>query len=494
MDKKIIFLFLVLTIPIIGIKAGSHNILQFGAKSGKSIDNTKAIQTAIDKCASLGGGEVVIPSGLFETGTIYLRSKIHLKLETGAILQGSYRSDDYQSVDLRDYMPHYDPKKTVDSPQIRALILAEKVEDVQITGNGLIRGAGDSEDFHPSGSEKGFQPELYKSQRPMNIVFLGSKKITLKNFKSDNSAAWTIALLDCTLANIDGLNVKSDANWTSDGIDICGSNITISNCIIDTQDDAICIKSEYSKQICENIAITNCIIASQCNGIKMGTASHIGFKNITVSNCIIQKPSLKNFKYNKFSEQEVVNPPINTVITGITILGVDGGLVENILFDNIIMNDVLCPFFIRVGDRNRNKEGKLSIMRNISLSNITAKSRSILPGMISGQPDSPLTDIRLSNIYIENEISVDNNFLSTFPTLIAENKSGYPECTITFGRRIPASGIYLKNVDGLFMNNIHIRTKPDEARPLFKLENVSGIFKSSIFHNNKELKEANIHN
>ena len=62
------------------------NILDFGAVADGVTLNTSAIQAAIDRCAESGGGRVTVPTGIFKTGTIWLRSKVELHLEIGSEL------------------------------------------------------------------------------------------------------------------------------------------------------------------------------------------------------------------------------------------------------------------------------------------------------------------------------------------------------------------------------------------------------------------------
>lgn len=88
-----------------------------------------------------------------------------------------------------------------------------------------------------------------------------------------------------------GIKIYAHTNWNNDGIDIDGKNVVVSDCIIDCDDDAVCLKSDDDKFVVENVSITNCIIASNCNPIKFGTASRVGFKNIAISNCIIRAAS-----------------------------------------------------------------------------------------------------------------------------------------------------------------------------------------------------------
>ena len=79
---------------------------------------------------------------------------------------------------------------------------------------------------------------------------------------------------------------------TPDGIDPTGcQDLRISDCIIDTGDDAICIKSESLNgspvRLTRNIVVTNCILTGCCNGFKFGPPTFGGFENITFSNSVI---------------------------------------------------------------------------------------------------------------------------------------------------------------------------------------------------------------
>ena len=79
------------------------NILSLGAQPGnENINNAPIINQAIHQCAAAGGGTVIIPSGEFTTGSIYLQSGVKLHLERGAVLKGSQRLTDYAP--LRTYI------------------------------------------------------------------------------------------------------------------------------------------------------------------------------------------------------------------------------------------------------------------------------------------------------------------------------------------------------------------------------------------------------
>ena len=152
--------------------------------------------------------------------------------------------------------------------------------------------------------------------------------------------------------------------------------MVVSDCIIDCDDDAVCLKSDDDKFVVENVSITNCIIASNCNPIKFGTASRAGFKNIAISNCIIRAASESNIRnWNSLSwmERYCVAKPI-TGLAGIALEAVDGGFLENVTISNIVMTDIQTPIFIRAG--HRNKDDKRSFIKNVVIRGITATAQS----------------------------------------------------------------------------------------------------------------------
>lgn len=63
------------------------NIRDFGAVADGKTVNTKAIQAAVDRAGETGE-TVLVPGGVFITGTIHLNG-VSLHLEPGAVLKGS---------------------------------------------------------------------------------------------------------------------------------------------------------------------------------------------------------------------------------------------------------------------------------------------------------------------------------------------------------------------------------------------------------------------
>lgn len=480
--KKRLLAFLLCLSSVSCAFAQTYNIRDFGAKTDSTVLNTKAIQKAIDKCYGNGGGEVVVPAGTFYTGTIFLKSNVYLHLMPGSVLQGSYNPADYPEHNILaakkfGTITH----NGLYLNYMKGLIIADKATHTGIIGLGTLRGPGEG---------KAFQLGLNKDGKPKNIFFIGCQDVLLEGISILNSAQVTISISGCERVTINRIYLRSWVNWNCDGLDIDGKDITISNSFIDSEDDALCFKSEYLEKFCENITVTNCVLSSICNGIKFGTGSRTGFRNITVSNCVIKKGSVNGYRHWPMPASIVYNPEETSVNCGIVILGVDGGIVENINISDIIMTDVLSPIFIRVGKRFVNPEQKPSVMRHINIQNVRAETRSIIPTIIAGLEDSPAEDIRLLNIRITVPMGVSADSLKTFPAVVREDLKGYPENRLTFGTKLPASAFYVRHVKGLVLNDIMVTYKQPDTRPAIYIDDVVGMKLRTVSIDNKKLEKS----
>jgi polygalacturonase len=108
------------------------NITDCGAVADNRTLNTAAIQRAIDQVAQAGGGTVIVPPGIFLTGTIELRSRVTLQLQPGAVLCGSPNLADYRTVAWGQHIDR--------TPW--HLLSAHNCHDVRICGGGTIDGNG----------------------------------------------------------------------------------------------------------------------------------------------------------------------------------------------------------------------------------------------------------------------------------------------------------------------------------------------------------------
>lgn len=435
--------------------ATTINITTLGAKGDGKTDNTLIIQKAIDESAKLKG-TVVIPTGDFLTGPLFLKSNINIILERGATILGS--------TDLKLYHAIFAKTKGEKPP---ALFYGENVENVHISGDGTIDGQGGHANFQlGDDSETGVI-------RPVIIYFKNARNIKVTDISLRNSAYWVQKYEACDGITIHGLNVYSHSNFNNDGLDINGSkNVIISDCFINTDDDALCFKSEVETySVCENIIVTNCILRSNCNGIKFGTGSMSGFRHVTISNCVVYKASEDNRRHWKKAFPWMGITSDRTVIAGIALECVDGGDMNQISISNIVMRDVQTPIFIRLGDRRRVFSDKISTMRNVSISHVIATAESWLSSSITGVPESHVENVSISNIQITAPGGVTEYNSSK---QVPENIKGYPENRM-FGCILPASGFYVRHVKGIAFSDIRVNTLQPDIRPVFILEDTKGV-------------------
>lgn len=111
-----------------------YNIFQFGASKDTSVVQTQAINAAIENCYRQGGGKVIIPSGIYKSGTIFLKDNVELHLESGAYLYASDNYDDFPVQPQASYRSQKDAGGWV------SLIYAVDAKNISITGKGTIDG------------------------------------------------------------------------------------------------------------------------------------------------------------------------------------------------------------------------------------------------------------------------------------------------------------------------------------------------------------------
>lgn len=282
------------------------DIRDFGAKAGEI--STVAIQKALDAAEAAGGGVVVVPSGKWTTGTIWLRSRVELRLENGAVLKGSTRSEDYNRNDAFPENFWSDAEEWSGGH----LLLGYKVEDVAITGEGTIDGSG--LDFFGECDEDSRFPHykyglrLHPKDRqwfrpgPMVAFFL-SKNIRVSGVRICNAPAWTTHFRCCDGLVIRGVTIRNDRTIANtDGFSIdCTRNVEVSGCTVSTGDDTFAIRASCklhaAEHPCENIRISDCDLASCAMGARIGIGTGT-IRNVTMERCVVRESSSGVFFYS----------------------------------------------------------------------------------------------------------------------------------------------------------------------------------------------------
>jgi polygalacturonase len=338
-------------------------ITDFGAVNDGVSLNTESINRAIESCHAAGGGRVVIPSGVWVTGPIQLKSNVDLHVEEGAVVLFSKNFNDYPFVDsyFEGRMAH----------RAMPLIFGDSLSNIAITGKGVFDGSGEvwrpvkkmkttesqwrelvrsggvvdrqgntwwpdryayevSQDPEHYSGIIGTMPDrdLYKAYfRPPLVQLISCERVLLEGPLFQNSPFWCIHPIMCSHVTVNEVMVVNP--WyaqNGDGIDVesC-NNVSIRNSHFDVGDDAICIKSGRDEEgrrrgmPTRDLIVDNCIVHHGHGGFVVGSEMSGGVKDVWVSNCTFLGTDVGlRFKSNRGR----------------------GGVVENINIDNIRMIDI----------------------------------------------------------------------------------------------------------------------------------------------------------
>jgi polygalacturonase len=441
-------LIVVITLLLSGVAlhAKDVNVKDFGAAAdGKTLDSD-AIQKAIDAAAGDGGGKVTIPKGAYLAGTIVLKDNITLHLEDGAEIRGT--------TDLTQYK-NLDPFKDGLGAEVgTAFVTIIDAKNVTIEGKGTFNGNGKAVAAAKSfkGEGWGFRPMLFRVVRGKNIAV---RDVTFRD-----SASWTTNYFQCDGVKIDNVKIDSHVAPHNDGINIDAcQNFSITNCDVYSGDDALVLKSTTDIP-CRNITATNLKLRSNQGAIKLGTESLGGFENIRVSKCEIRE----------------------TRNGGIKILCVDGGELKDVIVEDILMDNVRTPIFVRLGARLKtfragDAKKPVGSLKNVVIRNVKANAAAdaqIMPPsgiFITGIPGHAIEDLALENI----EIHLAGGGTSEQARAeVQENIDAYPEIN-RFGKTLPAFGVFLRHARGVKLDDITLKLDAPDHRPALFVQDVSDL-------------------
>ena len=262
----------------------SYDILSFGAKGDGMTDDAAAIQKAIDRCSAEGGGLVLLSRNhVFLSGPVELKSNVELHLEATAMLKANPDEGIYRLSAFGE-----------NCGEGMLWLWANDAENISITGKGTIHGngiafmgaeLGDSYELKPL-ADQTFDP------RPHVLTLKNVQNLTIRDVTIKEGAYWTVHLIGCNEAVIDGINLLNNLKIRNgDGIDLDHSkNVRIANCHITSGDDCICLKNrrEFEQYgSCHDIVVTNCVMSSRSCAIKIGSENMDSIYNVVFDNCII---------------------------------------------------------------------------------------------------------------------------------------------------------------------------------------------------------------
>jgi polygalacturonase len=467
--------------------AGTFNVRTYGATgNGKTVD-TAAINRAIDAVAAAGGGTLLFPAGTYLSFTIHLRSNVDLYLSQGCTIlaadspkAGESTGYNGGSYDAAEPNTPWDPFQDYGhSHWQNSLFVGVDIANLSILGPGLIHGKGLSRGSAPGQVAQGY------STFAAEQAGVGNKAIALKNCRNVTLRDVSIlkgghfALLATGVDNLTLDNLRIDTD--RDGLDIdCCRNVRVSNCTVNSPwDDGICPKSSYAlgyARATENVTISNCFVtgayqlgsviagtwkkfpdgAAPHNGrIKCGTESNGGFRNISISNCVIEGSK------------------------GIALETADGAIVEDIAITNITMRDITdAPLFLRLNRRNRGPKDSMrpGSLRRVLISNIiSSNSSGSTASVFSGIPGNTIEDVQVSRCYfqhrgLEHSRDPSKPLIDWRTRQVPEIEEEYPDLN-RFGQT-PSHGFFVRHLKQIAMSHVEIATLNNDPRPAFWLEEV----------------------
>lgn len=464
------------------------DVRDHGARGDGTALDGQAIAAALAAAHQAGGGIVLLPPGTYRSFSLRLPSRVTLAIEAGATLlaampgaDGAYDLPEARGPQLYQDFGH--------SHWHNSLIWAENAEDIAILGAGTIDGAGLTRNGPgtPWSAQRGERPLSMATMTAADVARLeqdaaamrgqGNKAIALARCRRVTIADVTIfrgghfAILASEVEDLTCTGLTIDSN--RDGIDLDGvRRAQVSRCRVNTpNDDAIVLKTSLAlgRTACEDVTIEDCTVSGYDLGtlldgtkartqqlspdrdrvtgrIKLGTESNGDFRRIRIRNCRFERSR------------------------GLAIESVDGGMIEDVLAENLVMDEVTtAPIFLRLGARLRGPSGtRPGGLQNIGIHGVSASG--IDPrfaAIFAGLPGHPIEDLRLSDIDLRFAGALDGAPPSTPPELA----DAYPEPSM-FGPT-PAWGLWARHVRRLAATRLSLRRTGTDPRPPILLDDAA---------------------
>lgn len=363
-------------------------ITAYGAVGDGTVDSTPALQAAINACHGAGGGRVVVPApGVYLSGPFQLKSWVELHVEANATIRAIVDEACYTEPPFQN------------RSEGSMWISARGAEHIAITGLGTLDGRGTAFMENETPTHYNYKFVDGVDLRPHLLTLIGCRHITIRDVTFADAAYWCVHPAGCQDVVIDGVRIYNSLKVRNcDGIDIdhC-RDVRISNCLIESADDCICIKNrrdfaEYGP--CEHITITGCVLTSTSCALKLGSENVDAMRDIVVVACVIKASNRCLGIQNR-----------------------DEGSIENVLFSDIVIESRLFadvwwgksePIYVTAfkrapGTLYRFKSGatsgEIGPVRNIRFRNIVCRSEGGV--YVSGCAESRITGLVFDDVRVE---------------------------------------------------------------------------------------------
>lgn len=402
-------------------------ITDFNAVGDGQTDCTQAIADAIGAASAAGGGRVIVPGGVFATGPVHLESRINLHLEKGSKLSFIPEPDRYLPAVFTRW-------EGVELMGLSPLIYAFGKTDIAITGEGTLDGGADETHWWPwkgigkdksnesgrnqnaartklfSDAESGVPPEgRYYADgaylRPPFIQTYHCENVLIEDVTIINSPFWLIHPVLSTSVVVRGVTCHS-MGPNSDGCDpeSC-KDVLIENCIFDTGDDCIAIKSGRNADgrrvgvPSENIIVSHCEMRAGHGGVVMGSELSGGIRNVFVENCRMSSPDLERgirIKTNALRGGGVENLNVREIEVGT-------------VGDLVVIN-----FFYEEGENGPHKP----LVQGIDIRDVHCGNAERVMDL-RGFEHAPIRDVKLTNVTVDSVAQPSR--ISHVDSLVLEN-------------------------------------------------------------------------
>ena len=432
--------------------ARTYNIRDFGAKGdGKTLD-TAALQAAIDACNKDLGGIVLVPAGVFVIGTVEIKSNVTLHIAAQGKLLGSADGKQYHAADA---IPLHGDTTLRDGNV--GLIFAVNAENVTIEGPGTIDGQGLQ--FHSP--QRGIAPPSGRggSQRPYHLLFYRCRNLRVRNLFLLDSAFHSVRVIESNFVWCHGIHIYNRVNGNNDGFHFISSQyVHVSDCDVQSQDDACALFGS-----CRNVTVTNSTFSTRWAVFRFGGGNP---ENITISNCVIYETYGCPIKMQFGTQSQA----------------------QNILFSNLVMQDVTGPISIDLNNRRPHDGGSdaptgKGFVRNIMFNGIRAhvlangRQLSGLPFQSHYRPGEMRQCIALNCVqdgYLENVVLNDVHITYEGGGTAKEAGRQVPPIAGEYFEMgtPPAYGLYARRVRGLTLSNVRFQIEQPDLRPAILLDHV----------------------